>query len=125
MAPQGTLWHFGWVLACKVMRWCCACGIAGSASRLMQCPASSISSPKRIIHVGAQGGLGIGLTLVRNLVQLHGGTIQARSEDRGKEASLSSAFLGKIPIDISTAERVIYTPVYFGRQAFPSGACQR
>ncbi|WP_409014986.1 ATP-binding protein [Caballeronia sp. LP006] len=35
----------------------------------------------------AQGGLGIGLTLVRSLVQLHGGTVLARSDglDKGSE----------------------------------------
>jgi two-component system CheB/CheR fusion protein len=32
----------------------------------------------------SQGGLGIGLTLVRSLVQLHGGSVTARSEGPGK-----------------------------------------
>jgi PAS domain S-box-containing protein len=32
----------------------------------------------------AQSGLGLGLTIVRNLITLHGGTVRARSEGRGK-----------------------------------------
>jgi signal transduction histidine kinase len=37
----------------------------------------------RVLH-HSQGGLGIGLTLVRSLVQMHGGTITAHSEGPGK-----------------------------------------
>ncbi|HEX9892753.1 MAG TPA: PAS domain S-box protein [Gemmatimonadales bacterium] len=40
-----------------------------------------------------QTGLGIGLTLVRSLVQLHGGTVEARSEGPG----LGSEFILRLP----------------------------
>lgn len=42
----------------------------------------------------SQGGLGIGLTLVRNLVQMHGGEVAARSEGLG----LGSEFTVRLPI---------------------------
>jgi DNA-binding response OmpR family regulator len=42
----------------------------------------------------SRGGLGIGLTLVRNLVELHGGVISASSEGRG----LGSQFIVKLPL---------------------------
>ncbi|HXJ64331.1 MAG TPA: PAS domain S-box protein, partial [Actinomycetota bacterium] len=43
---------------------------------------------------GGQGGLGIGLTLVRSLVQMHGGSIAATSEGAGK----GSTFTFRLPL---------------------------
>jgi signal transduction histidine kinase/CheY-like chemotaxis protein len=42
----------------------------------------------------AQGGLGIGLTLVRSLVALHGGTVRAESSGRGE----GSTFVIRLPL---------------------------
>jgi two-component system CheB/CheR fusion protein len=47
----------------------------------------------------AQGGLGIGLTLVRSLVELHGGTIEAQSEGPGR----GSDFIVRLPVIVHPA----------------------
>jgi signal transduction histidine kinase/CheY-like chemotaxis protein len=46
----------------------------------------------------SQGGLGIGLTLVRSLVGMHGGTVEARSDGPG----LGSEFIVRLPLLINT-----------------------
>ncbi len=57
----------------------------------------------------AQGGLGIGLTLVRRLVDMHGGTVEARSDGPGK----GSEFIVRLPIARdAAAER-------------PQGSCEK
>lgn len=50
----------------------------------------------------AEGGLGIGLTLVRTLVQLHGGTITAESAGVGQGAS----FIVKLPLAVVPKQEV-------------------
>ncbi|MGZ8318219.1 MAG: hybrid sensor histidine kinase/response regulator [Telluria sp.] len=58
----------------------------------------------------SQGGLGIGLSLVRQLVTLHGGTVAAISEGAGK----GSTFVVRLPLDLAS-------PAFCPR-AVPSGA---
>lgn len=47
----------------------------------------------------AQGGLGIGLTLVRNLVDMHGGSVEARSDGPGR----GSEFIVRLPLTVDRA----------------------
>jgi signal transduction histidine kinase/CheY-like chemotaxis protein len=47
----------------------------------------------------SQGGLGIGLTLVRSLVSMHGGTVEARSDGPG----LGSEFIVRLPLILKAA----------------------
>jgi PAS domain S-box-containing protein len=64
-----------------------------------------IFEPFTQIHTSremAQGGIGIGLALVKNLVALHDGKIEARSEGLGK----GSSFVVQLPLALS-AERSV------------------
>ena len=63
-----------------------------------------------------QGGLGIGLTLVRQLVELHGGTIEAHSDGVGH----GSEFVMSLPVVVATAVTV---PV--GHEATPASTPRR
>ncbi|MEJ7597590.1 MAG: ATP-binding protein [Kofleriaceae bacterium] len=54
----------------------------------------------------SQGGLGIGLTLVRNLVKMHGGTVEAHSPGPGH----GSTFTVTLPLDASAVATVSEAP---------------
>lgn len=62
----------------------------------------------------AQGGLGIGLTLVRRLVELHGGTITAASEGEGRGSTFTVSLA-----QISSAREAPARGAARGRRARP------
>jgi len=48
----------------------------------------------------SQGGLGLGLAIVRNLVSMHGGTVAAHSAGRGR----GSEFIVRLPLVVAAAD---------------------
>jgi signal transduction histidine kinase len=54
----------------------------------------------------SQGGLGIGLTLVKHLVELHGGTVEAHSEGVGRGTEMRVI----LPAEVTQAERPAAEP---------------
>jgi signal transduction histidine kinase/ActR/RegA family two-component response regulator len=65
----------------------------------------------------AQDGLGIGLTLVRNVVEMHGGSVSAQSEGRGK----GSEFVVRLPL-AAAQDQPVATPI---RRAGPTEQAAR
>jgi signal transduction histidine kinase len=66
---------------------------AGIAPELLPSVFDLFVQGKRSASGGVHGGLGIGLTLVRSLVALHGGTVVAKSGGRGQ----GSEFIVRLP----------------------------
>jgi PAS domain S-box-containing protein len=64
----------------------------------------------------SQGGLGIGLSLVRGLVRLHGGTVTARSEGPGK----GSEFVVRLPLPATQSQAVASPESPSARSRAPS-----
>src|SRR5207253_9310226 len=66
----------------------------------------------------SQGGLGVGLTVVRRLVELHGGSVSAASEGPGK----GSEFIIRLP---GLREATCAEPAEAGPRPTPGAACRR
>lgn len=64
----------------------------------------------------SQGGLGIGLSMVRTLVQMHGGSVQVRSEGVG----CGSEFIVELPV----SGQSIASDALLAIQAYPARSCR-
>jgi two-component system, chemotaxis family, CheB/CheR fusion protein len=62
----------------------------------------------------AEGGMGVGLTLVRSLVEMHGGAVEAHSDG----PDCGSEFIVRLPLAVRPAEEA---PAEAPRKAWPSG----
>jgi PAS domain S-box-containing protein len=65
----------------------------------------------------AQGGLGIGLTLAKNLVQMHGGSIEAHSEGLGKGCE----FVVRLPLMVQQPNGIVASDEERPHEVSPSG----
>jgi signal transduction histidine kinase len=63
----------------------------------------------------AEGGLGIGLTLARRLIELHGGTIEASSAGAGR----GSTFVVRLPLSVAAADVAAPPPAPAGDVVAP------
>ena len=63
----------------------------------------------------SQSGLGIGLTLSKNLVQMHGGQIEAHSEGRGK----GSEFIVRLPLAAAAVPAPSLPPSASAKKSLP------
>jgi len=86
----------------------------GIASDMMPRLFTIFSQAKDVLG-RAEGGLGIGLSLVRGLVTLHGGSVEARSDGPGK----GSEFIVRLPIGAPAAATQIEAPA---EGAVPEGS---
>ena len=68
-----------------------------------------IFSQTQLAMERSQGGLGIGLSLVRGVIELHGGTVEARSDGPGK----GSEFIIRLPsaVRLRASEPFVATPL--------------
>jgi PAS domain S-box-containing protein len=71
----------------------------GIAADHLPCIFEMFSQVERSLE-RSQGGLGIGLTLVKRLVEMHGGRIEARSDGLGKGAE----FIVRLPVVVGASE---------------------
>jgi CheY-like chemotaxis protein len=72
---------------------------AGAAIRIAD---ESVASPQgELSHFSEHGGLGVGLSLVWQLVEMHGGSIEVRSGEpgQGSEFIVHLPILGQVPVD--------------------------